>query len=394
MRILILTVLFIPTWFVSLAAQDTLRVDQLPSDSIAVVHDSVNVAVKKNILQKLLDYLDDTNKEKEDKNFDFSIIGGPHYSSSVKFGVGLVGAGLFRIDKKDKSISPSNISLVTDVSTSGFYMLGVTGNILFPKEKYRLDFETMFSSFPSKYWGKGYDAGRNEYYSKYTLEEIKLRFDFLRKMAPNTYLGIAGMYYIANGKKFRDKTLLNGERTRIGATGVGMTLSYDSRDFIPNPSRGIYAKVEEMFHPKFLGSTENFNKLEVIARYYTRVWNGGILAFDLQGTFNNGDVPWAMNSMLGGSRQMRGYFEGRYNDKKLIQTQIELRQHIYARSGAVVWIGAGNVFPKFSDFEWDHTLPTYGFGYRWEFKKRVNVRLDYGIGKGESAFYFNVNEAF
>ena len=36
-----------------------------------------------------------------------------------------------------------------------------------------------------------------------------------------------------------------------------------------------------------------------------------------------------------------------------------------------------------------------GVGYRWEFKKNVNVRLDYGFGKsGQSGFLFNINEAF
>ena len=37
----------------------------------------------------------------------------------------------------------------------------------------------------------------------------------------------------------------------------------------------------------------------------------------------------------------------------------------------------------------------FGLGYRWEFKKDVNVRLDYGFGKsGQTGFIFNINEAF
>lgn len=114
----------------------------------------------------------------------------------------------------------------------------------------------------------------------------------------------------------------------------------------------------------------------------------------MQGVLNNGDVSWNMMAQTGSSYQMRGYYKGQYRDKNLIQSQIELRQRIYKRSGAVVWAGAGNVFPKFSAFDWSETLPTFGIGYRWEFKDRVNVRLDYGIGKGQTAFYFNINEAF
>ena len=39
-------------------------------------------------------------------------------------------------------------------------------------------------------------------------------------------------------------------------------------------------------------------------------------------------------------------------------------------------------------------LPNAGIGYRWEFKKGVNVRLDVGFGRGEKSFNFSLNEAF
>ncbi|MDE7125701.1 MAG: hypothetical protein K2O12_04385, partial [Muribaculaceae bacterium] len=97
---------------------------------------------------------------------------------------------------------------------------------------------------------------------------------------------------------------------------------------------------------------------------------------------------------LGGSESMRGYYEGRYRDRNAIDLTVELRQHIYRRSGAVIWAGAGNVFPNLSSWRWKHTLPNFGVGYRWEFKHRMNVRLDYGFGRHTSAFVFSINEAF
>ena len=74
--------------------------------------------------------------------------------------------------------------------------------------------------------------------------------------------------------------------------------------------------------------------------------------------------------------------------------QVELRQNIWRRIGCVVWGGAGNVFPSFEKFKWGYTLPNYGIGLRWEFKKRINIRVDYGFGKHTSGFLFNINEAF
>lgn len=91
---------------------------------------------------------------------------------------------------------------------------------------------------------------------------------------------------------------------------------------------------------------------------------------------------------------MRGYYQGRYTDNDMITVQVELRQHIWRRIGCAVWGGAGNVFPSLSRFDWSQTLPNYGAGLRWELKKRVNVRLDYGFGKKTSGFLLNINEAF
>jgi len=351
-------------------------------------------AVKKNIIGKIIDYFSKSNDVDENKRFDFSIIGGPHYSSETKLGLGLVASGLYRVDPTDKTISPSNISIYGDITTSGFYMIGIGGNTIFPKGKYRIDADLAFSSFPSKYWGIGYENGRADHYSEYTADEVRVKIDFLTQFVKNAYIGVTGNFRNIAGKSFDEIEILNGAKKHNTAAGGGLIASYDSRDFIPNPYKGIYLKLEYLYYPKFMGSSFTFSKTEFIARYYTRVWNGGIMAFDLNGIFNTSETPWSMIAQLGNSRQMRGYYEGRYRDRNLLQIQAELRQHIYRRSGAAVWVGAGNVFSKLADFEFSHTLPNFGVGYRWEFKSRVNVRLDYGIGKGESAFYFSINEAF
>ena len=73
----------------------------------------------------------------------------------------------------------------------------------------------------------------------------------------------------------------------------------------------------------------------------------------------------------------------------------ELRQHVWRRNGIVVWAGAGEVFPSFDKLMMRRILPSFGIGYRWEFKKNINIRLDYGRGRfNESNFIFAINEAF
>lgn len=58
------------------------------------------------------------------------------------------------------------------------------------------------------------------------------------------------------------------------------------------------------------------------------------------------------------------------------------------------WVGAGVVYPDFKHLQMRRVLPECGIGYRWEFKKRVNVRVDFGLGKHSTGFVFSINEAF
>lgn len=115
---------------------------------------------------------------------------------------------------------------------------------------------------------------------------------------------------------------------------------------------------------------------------------------ELHTLFNYGDVPWTMMAQVGVLGRMRGYYEGRYRDRNIMEGQVELRQHIKGRNGIALWVGLANVFPDFKHVYYDEILPNYGVGYRWEFKERVNIRLDFGFTRDNPNFTFNINEAF
>ena len=64
----------------------------------------------------------------------------------------------------------------------------------------------------------------------------------------------------------------------------------------------------------------------------------------------------------------------------------------YGPFGFVVWGGTGTVAPDYHNMK--YWLPNGGVGLRFEVQKRMNVRIDYGIGMNSSAFYISFNEAF
>ena len=150
-----------PVWATEPFGFDTTFVASAATSEVAAVADTIAAkpAKKKDIFSRFLAYFNDANKEKKNKRFDFSVIGGPHYSSDTKFGIGLVAAGLYRSDPTDSLSAPSNVSLFGDVSTVGFYMLGVRGTHKFPRDTHRLNYTVYFYSFPCYIWGWGYDMG-------------------------------------------------------------------------------------------------------------------------------------------------------------------------------------------------------------------------------------------
>ena len=372
-------------------ASEPISSDTLSSEKVDTVQQ-----VKKSWMTRFLDYFNDANKNKQHKRFDFSVIGGPHYASDTKFGLGMVAAGLYRTDPNDSILPPSNVSLFGDVSSVGFYMLGVRGNHIAPAGRYRIDYHLYFYSFPSDFWGIGYEMGDNDdNKSDMKRWQAQAEASFLFRVADNFYVGPMAAYDYVIGKQIERPELLQGMDKHTWNVGVGVSLVYDNRDNLTNPHRGIYLNLKQMFRPEFMGNDYAFSTTHFRFDAYQRLGKGTILAEDFGANLNFGNPSWGMMAELGGTSSMRGYYEGRYRDKHSLEATVELRQHVWKRNGIVVWTGAGTVFPKFSALRSRQILPNAGVGYRWEFKKNVNVRLDYGFGKsGQSGFLFNINEAF
>lgn len=368
------------------------------TDSISSAEkvDTMALRAGKSWVNRILDYFNDSNKNKKHKRFDFSVIGGPHYASDTKFGLGLVAAGLYRTDPNDSILPPSNVSLYGDVSSVGFYMLGVRGNHIAPKGRYRIDYHLYFYSFPADFWGIGYEMGDNDA-NKSDMKrwQAQAEVSFLFRVADNFYIGPMASYDYVIGKHIERPELLQGMDQHTWNVGAGVSLVYDNRDNLTNPHRGIYLNINQMFRPGFMGNDYAFSTTAFRFDAYQRLGKGTVLAEDIGANLNFGNPSWGMMAELGGTHSMRGYYEGRYRDKHSLEATVELRQHVWKRNGIVVWVGAGTIFSKFSALRSKQILPNAGVGYRWEFKKNVNVRLDYGFGKsGQSGFLFNINEAF
>lgn len=352
---------------------------------------------KKNFIQKIIGYFNDANKPKKQsgKKFDFSIIGGPYYASDTKLGIGLVAAGQYRTGAAD-TINPSGqVNIYGDVSITGYYKLGIRGNQRFGEGKSELSYDVSFESRPDRFWGIGYEmARRDSNRTTYDMRRIHFDASYMMRVAPDFYVGPSLLIDWTAGTRIKRPELWQGQASRIFSDGIGVNLKYDTRDNVFNAYHGVYLSLSQMFFPRFTGNKYAFSLTEFTFSWYHPLWKGCIIATRFNTRLTYGDTPWGQMSKLGGSYSMRGYWEGRYNDKCSADLTVELRQHVWRRNGLVVWGGVGEVFPKANRIFRSRLLPNFGIGYRWEFKKRVNVRIDYGFGRHQQGLVFSINEAF
>ncbi|MDD3107689.1 MAG: hypothetical protein PHV49_00560 [Alistipes sp.] len=434
---------------------------------------------KKGFLTRVIEYYDHSNVDRTfEKKIDWSIAPGPNYSSDIGFGIGFLIAGLYRLDRQDSLLAPSNLSIYGNITTEKFALLRFGGDNLFKRNRYRISYSGAVVYFPGAFYGVGYYDGQAGYAQKLMTTMYKARLSGSMMVWPRAYVGVSfsfdytgakttassateqsfkyyetvvdkvlqesggsinGAYEAYDKLSDQEKAVFNGytygdghkiyqawrdgyydpaladpftnyinstgENPNALNTGIGLFFQYDTRDVLTNPYKGILAKLEAKAYPKWLGnSRHSFGKIQAQFDIYQKIWKGCILAYDLVGNFTLGQASWHMYSNLGGMERMRGYYEGRYRDRNCIMTQVELRQKLYRRHGVVGWFGLGNVWGR-DKFELNHTLYSFGCGYRFEFKKRMNIRLDYGWGvhgnphffwdkKRCTAFLFTASEAF
>lgn len=377
------------------------------TDSVAAGVTTDSIVPKRNIIDKIVEYLENSNKPKKDKKFDFSFIAGPGYSGDTKFSIAGLGAAQYK--HRYDSLTPlSQSALIAQVSTTGYYEIGLEGMHYGPEGNWRIPYEISFESYPTFFWGIGYDnATNNANKTKFTQLTTYMIASMDWQVYKNMYVGPAITLQYTQATKIAEPkpdengvtgpggiALWRGQPLNVWNLGVGINLSYDTRDFISNAYKGVFVNIEQRFFPGGLMNDRFFGLTELTFNCYNRVWKDCILAGQIHGRFTYGDTPWPMLSSFGGSHSMRGYYKARFRDRNEVDATLELRQHIYHRNSIVAWVGVGNVFPSLKGARLKQTLPNYGIGYRWEFKKRTNLRMDIGFGRGCKSVECSVSEVF
>ncbi|PMH42167.1 hypothetical protein BCU68_14755 [Vibrio sp. 10N.286.49.B3] len=350
-------------------------------------------------IDDLLDRVGADGEFDTSKSIDMSYLPTAYYTPEKKFGVGLLMVGLYHTEYADKSEQPSSLVVNSFVSMNRSYGLSIENMTYFNQGKQRLLLDLELHNEASVYYGKGIAAGDADQ-NKHEFDEQLYSFQpvWMTAFSNHYFLGVGADLTHARADNLQHIADNGRSLARVSlpsSTSAGVVLSslYDSRDYRLNASDGWLFQLEAGLYRNF-ESDQSYQLYGMeLANYINLTPLPGVFAWQVQGQFSEGDVPWYQVPDLGGSSAMRGYIKGRYRDDHMLMGQMEYRLPIVQRLGMVFWAAAGSVAPSLSQLN-DDVLTSYGTGFRFRVKDKINLRADVGVGQNETAFYLNVNEVF
>lgn len=294
----------------------------------------------------------------------------------------------------------SNVQALALYTTRGQFIVALNGSIYFPGERFILNQQFSYSSFPDKFWGLGKTAPDSTK-EAYKFKQYYVYLHPQRHLGNNLFLGLIYEFQrvldvVYEGGGLFDKQNISG-RKGYHVSGLGLSFTYDTRNNAFSPDRGMMLQFWFNQFDQILGSDYQYTNFVLDLRRFIPIHRRQVLALQAYGFFNKGDVPLRSLAYLGGASSMRGYYEGRYRDKNQVTLQGEYRVHLFARFGAVAFGDIGNVGSHLKELNFQYLKYSYGGGLRIALSKseKLNLRLDYGIsGESSSGFYLQLGEAF
>lgn len=320
------------------------------------------------------------------------------YSIETKLGFGASGIYTY-YGKKDSTDRPSNIQFGAAYTLRNQVLLYAPFQLFLHNEKYIISGETGYFVYNYFFHGVG-NSNPKDYVETYDVTFPRIRLNAMKQIYPHLYTGIRYSYdnfkitKIEIGKQL-SKNEISGSKG--GATsGIGFVVRLDNRDNIFSPTKGVFTEFFTQIDKNWTGSQFDFEKYSLdFSTYFTSKFNHTI-ALNFYSVASFGGTPFYQMALIGGTKKLRGFYEGRYRDNNVAILQAEYRMPIAGRFGAVAFVGTGMVSDKIGNYQLKNLKTSFGGGLRIMLDKvqKINLRLDYGIGDKKGNFYFTITEAF
>ena len=262
----------------------------------------------------------------------------------------------------------------------------------FLNDRLRLDLYGVHHNYPGlNYYGSGADSNR-EGRSNYRLEDTALDAALSVQIAPRLTAGATVGYLFNNIGPGTNARFISSEKIystegiqdQANFTRTSVFAQYDTRDYAPGPrAGGNYFAQYGTFSDRTFGRA-NFQRLDLEAQQYVPFFNKRrVIAMRAKTAMTFSDpnqaIPFYMQPTLGGQDDLRGFRPFRFRDNNLLLLNTEYRWEVFSGLDMAVFGDAGKVFARKSELNLKHLETSAGFGFRFNARNNVFMRLDVGF---------------
>lgn len=300
--------------------------------------------------------------------------------------------------RTSSSSNPSSIRLDSYYTQNRQYHILLRPVFWLNDNSWSLSGKLSFKKWPTSFYGIGNNT-LSDAQEKFTETLYESSFQATRRISSDYYAGINYSFRKAAIDPINNTGVLStdditGSRDNF-ISAPGLVLKKDTRDNHFYPAEGSYHTLEISSSLQLLGSDFSFTRFRLDLRRYISIKQPQVLALQGVLSVSTGDLPFRMLSSVGST--LRGYSTVRYIDRNLVTFQAEYRvAPLFWRLGFVTFAGVGDVFDNAGDLHINKLKFSAGIGIRYLFSRseKINIRLDYGLGKDSSGDYIDLNEAF
>ena len=339
----------------------------------------------------------DTTQVAKNSFYGFPLV---FYSPETNLGFGAAGIFAFRFRDELPSSQPSQLQMGFAYTLKKQVLLYFPFQLYYQNQKYYSYGELGYYRYIYKFFGVG-NHTNPDVVENYSVIYPRIRLNFLQRVHPGLYIGLRYWYEDFNITQLDPEgKLIKGDISGSSGgvtSGPGVVGIYDTRDNVFFPQHGLYAEAVIQTNAKATGSDFYYLTYSLdVSRYFLLEQLQHVVAVNLYSVSMRGCPPFNQLAMLGGSKKMRGYFEGMFRERDLLLLQAEYRAPIVWRLGLVGFISYGSVFHQWQDMQLAvfHLAGGGGLRFLLDKAKKINIRLDAGFGKKSSGFYLTIGEAF
>ncbi len=241
------------------------------------------------------------------------------------------------------------------------------------------------------FYGIGKDPEKNENQIPFNIEAAGTVHQIQQQLGHSDFF-IGGRYsFAATETTFNSAEILDGEGESDNA-GLTAFLTYDTRDNVFTPNRGIHAFFGVSYFSEVLGGDADYGQLDLAGRFYWPLHRRWILGLRLEGHVVGDAAPFYALSWI----RLRGVPAFRYLGNYAVTIEVEPRFRIDDRWSVLAFGGVGRAaleLDRLNDAERAYNI---GAGFRYLIARKLGlaVGLDIARGPEETTGYLTLGSAW